>query len=469
MSGPPFFSCSVGNLNSARFPCGVAGFSVCPCASGKPIGSLPTPQPILRNAAPSVLPPIRAPPASRRSRPVTPLMTKLSKSLPQPEKREPAQRPFMRVAWINRKMNLHYRADPILRLLENVTGVRATLVAPGGGPFSLEDTDVFFVQASYLTDVRFVKANHGAHALFIFIAIEPLQNDDNRLDIADVSFGQAPWLPIGEPGCDNAITAPNFVRTPPWVLRVVLCSRGFPVTCQIVPSLLEGGRVDPRAWFERPGFALHISRHGGFPRETLLNAFMAIGRRLDASGPSRLRTADCPRGGGEMCPNVDWPADIPNDGQGKLDLTMRYRYAIQPENARTMCQGYMTEKVPEGELIASMRRGLSVASVRHIRLVAAFMSGAVPVYWGDAPDPSFWNSARMLVLESGSSEHVNALVERVEALETDVSARAAFFSELILDAGASAWVQRWCDKATRLLRDALLKHPVLRKKFPPLF
>lgn len=74
----------------------------------------------------------------------------------------------------------------------------------------------------------------------------------------------------------------------------------------------------------------------------------------------------------------------------------------------------------------------------------------------------------MLILESGSTEHVNALVERVEALETDEAARAAFFSEPILDPGAEAWVRRWCLRASRLLRGALLRHPLLKKRFPPI-
>lgn len=97
------------------------------------------------------------------------------------------------------------------------------------------------------------------------------------------------------------------------------------------------------------------------------------------------------------------------------------------------------------------------------------MAGAVPVYWGDPPDLGFWNPARMLILESDAPKHVAALVARAEALEMDASARAAFFSQPAVQPGAEAWVRKWCAKATRLLRAALLKHPVLRERFPPVF
>lgn len=96
------------------------------------------------------------------------------------------------------------------------------------------------------------------------------------------------------------------------------------------------------------------------------------------------------------------------------------------------------------------------------------MAGNVPVYWGDPPDPDFWNVARMLILESDTRKHVTALLARVEALETDAVARAAFFAEPALQPGADEFVRRWCAKASQLLRDALIRHPLLKKRFPPL-
>lgn len=95
------------------------------------------------------------------------------------------------------------------------------------------------------------------------------------------------------------------------------------------------------------------------------------------------------------------------------------------------------------------------------------MAGTVPVYWGDPPDPGFWNVGRMLILESDAPKHVAAIMARAEALETDAAARNDFFSQPALHPGADEFVQRWCAKASQLLRDAILRHPLLKKRFPP--
>lgn len=272
-----------------------------------------------------------------------------SHSTPATSSNHPSAR-HMRVSWIGRNMNLHSRIEPIMLLLENVTGVRVTLTAPGGGAYLPEDTDVFLVQASDLIDVRVVHRQHKSHALFLFIATEPIFNTDNRLDVADVSFGQAPWQRSTGAACDDANKSPNFIRTPFALLRAMECSWGFPVTCGIRSSLRAGANVEIALWAARPSFALHIARHGGFPRELLLQEFRTLGKRLDRAGPLRNRTVDCPGDGLHCVPRMAWPSDLPQFTlQGKLALARRYRFAIQPENSRTKCQGYMTEKVVEGE------------------------------------------------------------------------------------------------------------------------
>lgn len=255
---------------------------------------------------------------------------------------------FIRVSWLGRNMNLQYRADPVLRLLENITRARASLSTADGGPYLPDDTDVFLLQASELANVKAARKAHASHALFLFVATEEVYRGDNRLQIADVSFGQAPWQPHAVTPCSNANDAPNFLRTPSWVLRTIECSWDMPTTCRINPDILSGAAVKPEAWAARPGFALHIARHGGFPRELLLSEFRALGARVDRAGPFRNRTVDCP-GSGPHCAHMAWPSDLPNNVQGKLALARRYRYSIQPENRRSECQGYMTEKVPEGE------------------------------------------------------------------------------------------------------------------------
>lgn len=255
----------------------------------------------------------------------------------------------IRVSWIGRTMNFFSRVDPIVLLLENVTGVRATLEAPDGGPFSHDDTDVFLVQAIYPTDVRTVHQRHKSHALFLFVATEQIYKTDNLLDVADVSFGQAPWQHTPGAACNDANNAPNFIRTPVALLRAIECSWNFPVLCGVKPRLRIGAAVGSEAWAARPGLALHVARHGGFPRELLVDEFRTLGKRLDRAGPARNRTVDCPGSGVPGCPNMAWPGDLPRFTlQGKLDLTSRYRFSIQPENSRTACLGYMTEKVYEG-------------------------------------------------------------------------------------------------------------------------
>ena len=256
---------------------------------------------------------------------------------------------LLRVAWLNRKINLLSRPEPVLRLLQNVTGLHATLIAPDGGPFELADADVILIQANYLIDVRAVKAVHGKHALFIFVATEPLFDGNNRVDVADASFGQAPWRKGKlEEKCATAIRARNFLHMPLWLLRTMSCSGHVPVRCTIEGEIVDGSHVQPAAWAARPGFVLHIARHGGFPRELLLNALRAEGRALDLAGPARNRSVDCP-GPGEGCPNIPWPPHIPDTSQGKVAFVRRYRFSLQPENSRTKCEGYMSEKVPEGE------------------------------------------------------------------------------------------------------------------------
>ena len=235
----------------------------------------------------------------------------------------------IRVAWLNRKANLFYRADPILDILENVSGLRATLVAPGGGTFAHDAVDVFLIQANYLTDVAKVRLAHSNHSIFLFVATEPLYDGNNFLAVSDVSFGQAPLVPNGIAACAIASASPHFLRTPLWVLSVVNCSALPAIPCGVSEELRAASQTDPALWAARPGFALHVARHGGFPRELLLSAFRKTAARLgaakaDTAGSAgsvrpklrlalRKRRVDCPGPGGEgrEFQNMRWPKHIP--------------------------------------------------------------------------------------------------------------------------------------------------------------
>lgn len=238
----------------------------------------------------------------------------------------------IRVAWLNRKMNLFYRADPILDILENVSGLRATLIAPGGGAFAHDAVDVFLIQANYLTDVKKVRLAHSNHSLFLFVATEPLFDGNNFLAVSDVSFGQAPLAPNGIAACTSASAAHHFLRTPLWVFGVVNCSALPVAPCGVSEELRAASQIDPASWAARPNFALHVARHGGFPRELLLSAFRKTATRLSAAqagaagsaGGSaagsmlqslarRKRRVDCPGPGGDgrEFQNMRWPKHVP--------------------------------------------------------------------------------------------------------------------------------------------------------------
>lgn len=366
----------------------------------------------------------------------------------------------VRVAWVMRRGNFRVRHDPIMRLLEEISGVPATLTTANGTLHAPATADVLLVNHDGSRDIlRQLRKAHSAHAIFLFINSEPIYNGDNFVDLVDVCFGQAPAGPAPSsthPLCRRALAAPNFVRTPLWLLYVM--ARWGPGTprprkCQIRGELTEASALTAERWLARPRLAIHVARHDAFPRRELRRAFDSAGTRAryfhleqNSSGDLAARNVtswrvDIP-GQGKPHYNMPWPQEFGDDNWGKLKMCRQYRYSIQPENTRTPCNGFFTEK-----------------------LVVGHMAGAIPVHWGDSLEEGFWNPARVLVLDADAGNLAN-LTEYVYALETDADARAEFFSRPILAPGAEAMVQQWCDAAEAQLRRAFREHKALGARFP---
>jgi hypothetical protein len=184
------------------------------------------------------------------------------------------------------------------------------------------------------------------------------------------------------------------------------------------------GRGDAEAWMARPGFAALIARHTPFPRPELYNLMSSLGfGRVDCPSDA-FHNVEWPG------PHMTWPAGRPHShlaSGGKVDFLRNYRFNICPENSRTPegGPGYNTEKAPQ-----------------------ALEAGAVPVYWGDSPlDPEAFNPRRILAFNGSSA----AIEDAVRALMTDPDARSAFFAEPVLQCGADAWLDKWCDVAADLI------------------
>lgn len=408
----------------------------------------------------------RPAPSSNRNRPIRGFVESKSPAATQAASRQqPAtvspriptsmRNDSVRVAWLNRRLwRGVYRADPILRLVEGIVGMEATLTTKNGSLHSFDTVDVFLVsQAGTADDVRPIRTAYGDQAIFVFVNSEPDYNGYNYVDLVDVSFGQGPPGPSpnsSHPLCAAALRAPTFLRTPFWVLNVF--GRSEPFQCRAMD--LFRMRTDPEKWISRPRLALHVARHNAFPRTELRAMLDAVGERARAfkegtTAPTALAPTnstfswrvDVP-GTGKAHYNMPWPPEFRDDTWGKIRLGRLYRYSLQPENSRTACGGYVTDKVVHGH-----------------------MAGAVPLHWGDGLEPGFWNPARVLVLEP-DGRNLPALAERVYALETNATARAEFFAQPVLAAGADAWAGKWCDDAERLLRDAILSKAALRARFP---
>jgi len=157
-----------------------------------------------------------------------------------------------------------------------------------------------------------------------------------------------------------------------------------------------------------------------------------------------LRTVDCPGPGGlgREFQNMPWPRHVPDSAQGKVLLLHEYRYSVQPENVLTRCSGYMSEKVPE-----------------------ALLAGAIPIYWGDPPDESFWNTDRFLMLRTGVND-TRDIEDKVALLESSPEARAAFFKASFLQPSSAAWVESWSARARALAEGTIRAHPYLKRRLP---
>ena len=181
-----------------------------------------------------------------------------------------------------------------------------------------------------------------------------------------------------------------------------------------------------------------LASHGGFPREDLVDYLTSVAddlRSIEPRGTNRTRRVDMP---GKFMHNTEMPP-----GNDKLAFLQNYRFNIQPENSLSKSGGYTTEKIAH-----------------------ALIAGAVPVTWGDPPEPLVFNSGRILRLDEnaqlgGPGIEPPELMARVRSLESDERFRAAFFQEPVLMPSASTWVQDWCATGAGILRKAIEGHAVV--------
>jgi hypothetical protein len=196
----------------------------------------------------------------------------------------------------------------------------------------------------------------------------------------------------------------SYIHTPWWLPYTL--DRHERGRCPLPSALLRPGNA--AAWRSRGGFACILSSHYNYPRRDLFGALSSIGHVTSPGGAFH---------------NSEWPADLPRGHlDGKPAFITRFRFNICPENSLSVDGdgGYSTEKLPQ-----------------------ALAAGTVPVYWGDAVEPSVFNPARFLRF-NGS---VAAITEAVAHLESNTAASDAFFSQPALLPTAQAWVDAWCDRA----------------------
>lgn len=195
------------------------------------------------------------------------------------------------------------------------------------------------------------------------------------------------------------------IRFPVWMENILTS------TCQIRPAVLAYTNQTSESWMARPCFASLVSGHGGYPREELFQALSNVG------------SVEAP---GRFMHNVPDIID-------KIDFLKKCRFNICPENSHGA--GYVTEK-----------------------LYDATGAGAIPVYWGeDNPEPHFINSERIINLSP--SDDMKALIDKVELLEKNASAREHFFSTPLFVPEAQAYIESIC---TNYLDHISARFPHLR-------
>ena len=105
---------------------------------------------------------------------------------------------------------------------------------------------------------------------------------------------------------------------------------------------------------------------------------------------------------------------------------------------------------------------LNLATSSTEKAPQALEAGTVPVYWGDQPlEAGVFNDRRILWYDG--SEASAAFVNRtVHQLMTDKDARAAWFSEPVLQCGAEEWIAKWCEGAAKKIGEEWGKVAALR-------
>lgn len=187
------------------------------------------------------------------------------------------------------------------------------------------------------------------------------------------------------------------VRFPLWISYIATPA------CVIRNDFFQFQNLTAHAWASRPCFASLVSRHGGYPRDELFDAFSEIGF---VAAPGTFKH------------NSNFSSELPDGSQQKIELLSHCRYNICPENDDKL--KYVTEK-----------------------LFHAAWSGAIPVYWGQSiPEPGILNPQRILNLSP--SDNLTMVIERVKALERDPAERMKFFASPLIVPEAQTYVSRMC-------------------------
>lgn len=288
-------------------------------------------------------------------------------------------------------------------LFENAVG-KVLIPLPPAEP--MENAEVIILGPfGSRTAAQQVANAHSQHAMIIFILGENADANqgafyDGMVDFVHLSFG--PRLHV---------TAPSYLRFPWWIPYVLKpqCGCTFPAEFHALG--------DAGAWTERSGYATILSRHIPYPRAHLFDILGKLGYgRVDA--PSIAFH------------NMEWPHELSNShvGDGKIKFLQNYRYNICPENSKSVDGGYITEKFPQ-----------------------ALMAGAIPIYWGDAPEPTIFNSQRIIVFD-GTNESVERVVN---SLERNATFRQEWFQRPILTEHADRSLQLWCNSIINRIRSVL--------------
>lgn len=257
----------------------------------------------------------------------------------------PDQRRPLVLAWLNAWAGAeNILLEPVVTALTKATGLPVVLRDPSVGAIGIraasdaaaEEVNVFLVASlGSKDDVRAAMARHGHRALFIWWGSEA--GEDNYVDAVHVSFGQARH-PVNEL-CVQAHESPNFKRMPYWMTHAVY-GAAVPASpggleCRLDARLYA--QTDPEEWAARPGFAVHVAGHSGWPRPGLVSMFTSLAHELNAVLPAPGGTRSVDVFGGTPLRNSEWPQGVPDDGHrggGKVELARRYRFAMQPENAQ---------------------------------------------------------------------------------------------------------------------------------------